>query len=82
MIKQAKDSKPVSPQMTVAELCATIGTTPPVVNKLADAGAPVNPAGKTDLFGLFEWLFVHQDHPHLAAADEVLVAQWKIFRNV
>jgi hypothetical protein len=81
LVEEARTTKPTSPQMDVTELCATLRVTPPVVSKWATSGAPVDPTGKTDLFGLFEWLHVNQDHPHMLAADKVLVAKWKITRN-
>ncbi|RAS21511.1 hypothetical protein [Paraburkholderia bryophila] len=82
MIADAKLNKPASPQMDVTELCATFRTTLPVVSKWAAAGAPVNLNGQTDLFALFGWLHVHQDHPYLPSVGERLIAQWKISLNV
>jgi hypothetical protein len=82
IIAEAKARKPVSPQMTAADLCTAMRATPALLGEWAADGAPVNPEGKTDLFGLFEWLHANPNHPHFGAADERLVVQWKISRNV
>ncbi|MFX1722404.1 hypothetical protein [Paraburkholderia sp. A1RO-5L] len=82
LVAEAKANKPQSPQMGVSELCATFKCSAPIVAKWAERGAPVNLQGKTDLFALFAWLHVHQDHPHMLSADERLLALWKISLNV